>query len=172
MAQRVFVRRLFIFFGLLIIFGSLVGIVATIKPRSLQPFRFLGRNAPVLADDRNTSSERTIDRYYAFRGNFDEVNARVNAELTPQGFKLVSDDFSFGPRATQYERSVDAESGFGDLVIVYKDMHYQLPQHGGPHSVVGYDDPGWVSLQVRLNEPQTWLGEIVFKARERLRFEP
>lgn len=119
-----------------------------------EPYRFLDGQTPVQVSDRKGSVETIIDRAYAFRADFDELNQRVSQELAQQGLSAVADDHSFGPRAIQYERERNrTNSSFTDFVIVYQDMHYKLPQYGEPYGIVGYDDPGWVSIQVYLALP-------------------
>ena len=72
-------------------------------------------------------------------------------ELKRWGLVMVQDDNSFGPRATQYAFGKE-ESGSnlheGDSVIIYQNIHYKLPRYGEPYTIVGYDEPGWVSVQI------------------------
>src|SRR4051812_22847891 len=99
-----------------------------------QPYRFLDGKNPVRVDDRSASGDKVIDRCYAFQADFEALNQRVTKELASNGFAPVFDDHRFGPRAIEYERTgAGLRSAF---VILYQDMHYKLPQHGAPYSVV------------------------------------
>jgi hypothetical protein len=135
-----------------IAFGLLCGVSAAglfLRLASREPFDFLAWQVPVTANDRPSSDGRWIVREYAFPADFEQLNHRANAELARHGFSLAADDRKFGPRAVQYERR-GPDGWRMDFVILYQDMHYKLPQHGEPYSVVGYDEPGWVSVQIHL----------------------
>ncbi len=108
-----------------------------VDPVPVPPFVFL--------HGRNPASEFTKPScymcYYAFETNFDFFRVRADNELRTKGFALVRDDRSMGPRSVEFRRK-------DDLVTIYQDMRYRPPRFGEPHGVVGYDEKGWVSLQV------------------------
>ena len=146
---------------------AVVTVIVLVLIWSRQPFRFLDGKVPVRVDDRSTSSERRVDRFYAFQADFDQLSQRAAEELAPHGFVLVADDRHFGPRAIQYERraggtSVGSRTAF---VILYQNMHYKLPQYGEPYGVVGYDDPGWASVQVYVEDPPSEFDAMVLRVR-------
>ena len=133
-----------------------------------EPYRFLNGQTPVQVNDQRRETGRTIDRAYAFRADYDDLNRRVSQEVARHGLSLVADDRSFGPRAIQYKSKAGATNGHKGYVIVYQDMHYMLPQHGEPYGIVGYDDPGWASIQVYLDLPSSKLDGFMFKLRRLL----
>jgi hypothetical protein len=134
-----------------------------------QPFGFLVRQTPVLADDRSVSGGRAVSRYYAYKSDFDELNRRAAIELRRRGFEFVADDRSFGPRAIQYERRADGGSLTGHVTL-FQDMRYAIPQQESMHSVIGHDDAGWVSVQVYLETPPSLLERVRSESRRWLAF--
>jgi hypothetical protein len=132
-----------------------------------EPYRFLSGHTPVQVNDKTWPTGRIIDRSYAFRADYDDLIRRVAQELARHGLALVTDDRSFGPRAIRYESKPGAtNSGHKGHVIVFQDMHYMLPQNGEPYGIVGYDDPGWASVQVHLELPLSKLDAFLFKLRD------
>jgi hypothetical protein len=134
------------------VFSTLFASAATyFLLRPTEPFQFLYGTQPVSNNDRSDwdPGVKQIVRDYAFRGDFDAVKRDAERELIQRGFTLERDDYDFGPRCAQYKcKQVGPNNAQGDFVNIFKDMHYKLPQFGEPYSLVGYDEIGWVSVQV------------------------
>jgi hypothetical protein len=141
---------------ILILVGGVPAIASYCWLASREYFSFLAWQIPVSANDRQSSDGLWIDRSYAFPADFEPFNRRASVELASQGFSLAADDHSFGYRATQYKRC-RPDGWATDFVTLYQDMHYKLPQYGEPYGLVGYRDPGWVSVQVHLEMPPSRL---------------
>lgn len=125
------------------------------------PFRFLEGQTPVIASEEYRSDYHITDRAYAIPAAFDEFNSRIATELAARGFVENPNASRFSVPTIRYERD-----GGKSYVILYKDMRYERPTEPSPHAIIGRDAPGWVSVQVYLDVPQTAWEQCCERLRE------
>jgi len=138
---------------------------ASFLVRPPQPFRFLALRTPVLVQEQDSAIEGRgvfVNRFYAFQGDFDEVSRRAAAELLPLGFAQVRDDRYYGWRAIQFEQP---DKHRGGSVILFQDMEYKRDGSGADRRAVGWQAPGWVSVETSAVESRRLIDRVLSTAR-------
>lgn len=149
---------------LLILCLGVLGFYGYKATRPFRPFEFLyglhsireTANAP-LSPPQIVSTDGTdytaFNVTYDVPEDFDTFRLRMEREILPKGFKLVTADSSLGFYAVGYSRPSAMKYVADDVISLFKDMRYH-PADPSKSYFVGEAQPGWCSVQVMVWRPR------------------